>query len=200
MSTGSGSSLKNTLRRRGFPCQPYIAGLLLVRWTGDLLSNLIPQTISGGFAIEHRLDWRVLSFTLALSALSVVLFGLRPAVAASKSDLVPALNGEGASILRGSRMRGLFLIAQIASSMVVLIVAGLFTRSLVRLETLSLGFDTSKLLVAELSSSEGLTSDADRSQYYHHLRDSVQSLPGVRSVAVLDEPIKQARRACGPWQ
>lgn len=161
------------------------AGLLLVRWTGDFLSGLIPETISGGFAIDHRLDWRVLSFTLALAVLSVMLFGLRPALAASKPDLAPALKGEGASIRRGSRMRGLFLIAQTASSMVALIVAGLFIRSLTRLETLSLGFDTSKLLVAELSSPEEPTSGANRPKYYHRLRDRVQSLPGVRSVSLL---------------
>ncbi|HKX00160.1 MAG TPA: ABC transporter permease [Bryobacteraceae bacterium] len=162
-----------------------VASLLLVRWTGDFLSSLIPETISGGFAIDHRLDWRVLSFTLALSVSSVTLFGLRPALAASKPDLAPALKGEGASCLYGSRIRGLFLIAQIASSTVVLIVAGLFISSLVRLETLSLGFDTSKLLIVELSSSEGLLSGADRSEYYHRLRNSVQSLPGVRSVSLL---------------
>ena len=125
-----------------------VTSLLIVRWTGDLLSSLIPETISGGFAIDHRLDWRVLSFTLALSVLSVTLFGLQPALAASKPDLAPALKGEGTSFLRGSRIRGLFLVGQIASSTVVLIVAGLFIRSLVRLETLSLGFDTRKLLIA----------------------------------------------------
>jgi predicted permease len=161
------------------------AALLLVRWTGGFLSTLIPQTISGGFVIDHHLDWRVLSFTLALAVVSVMLFGLRPALTASKPDLAPALKGEGASILRGSRMRGLFQISQIASCTVVLIVAGLFIRSLTRLETLNLGFDTRKLLVVEMSSSEDIASGDGRSEYYHRLRDSVQSLPGVRSVSLL---------------
>jgi putative ABC transport system permease protein len=160
------------------------AGVLLARWTGDLLSTLIPDSISGGFAVDHRLDWRVLSFTLGLSVLSVISFGLRPALAASKPELAPALKDE-TSILRGSRTRRLFLIAQIASSMVVLIVASLFIRSLVRLERLSLGFDTSSLLIAELNPPEDVTSNASRVQYYRQTKDHVQSLVGVRSASVI---------------
>jgi predicted permease len=160
-------------------------GLLLARWAGDLLSSLIPDSISGGFSVDHRLDWRVLSFTLALSVLSIILFGLRPALAASKPELAPALKDEGVSLLSRSRMRGLSLIAQVASSMVVLIVASLFIRSLVRLETLSLGFETSKLLIAELNPPEDVTSDARRAGYYRQTEEHVQSLPGVRSVSVI---------------
>jgi len=162
-----------------------LASLLPVRWTGDVLSSLIPETISGGFAVDHKLDWRVLSFTLGLSVLSVLLFGLRPAVAALKPGLDLALRGGGASILRGSRMRGLFLLAQVASAMLGLIVAGLFVRSLVRLERQSLGVDISRLLIAELSPPEDTASPARRSEYYFQMQQHVLSLPGVRSVSLV---------------
>jgi predicted permease len=161
-----------------------VVGILLAYWTGDVLASLIPANISGGFTIDHRLDWRVLGFTLALSSLSVVIFGLRPALAASRSEVLTALRNDGGAALSTKRLRGFLVVAQVASSMTVLILAGLFIRSVIRLQTSSLGFDTSKLLVVELYPPADLNLETERAEYIRQAQQRIQALQGVQSASL----------------
>ena len=159
-------------------------GLLLAFWSAGLLSSLIPDAISGGFAVDHPADWRVLGFTLAVTALSVIIFGLRPAFIASRPEVVPDLKNAAASAQPISRMRSIFVVAELALSMAVLIVAGLFIQSVVRLQKLDLGFDTSHQLVVEYNLPDGLNGESRRSESFREIKDRIRALAGVKSASL----------------
>src|SRR5712692_8304132 len=116
----------------------------------------MPSVISAGFAVAHGIDWRVLGFAALLSLFTGLLFGMAPALQASRPELVAALKGEAGSGPRGLRkpLGEILVISQVALSLVVLIASGLFVRSLQSAQTADLGFDTKNLLVAQLDRSE----------------------------------------------
>jgi hypothetical protein len=95
----------------------------------------------------------VLGFTLALSLVTGVVFGLAPALQSSRPDLLPSLKDESYSPVRSQRrftMRNLLVVAQVALSLALLIGAGLFLRSLWRIQNVHPGFDADKVLIARL--------------------------------------------------
>ena len=167
-------------------CLGGLAGLLLNLWLIDLLTALKP-TVPLPLNVEFQTDWRVLSFTLLLSVLAGIVFGLVPALQASKDDLVPALK-EQSSQLRDRRrvfsLRNALVISQVALSMVVLIGAGLFLRSLNHARAINPGFDAEHVLTLSFNTgAQGY--DATRaSQFYQQLGGRIQALPGVKSVSI----------------
>ncbi len=137
--------------------------------------------------IDVPIDVRVYGFSLAVSALTGVVFGLIPALQTSKTDVVPALKestaraGHGRSLLR----RGL-VVAQVALSLVLLIAAGLVLRTLQHLQSMSPGFDPRNAVM--MSIDLGLQGyDEDRGRAFNRqLLDRVRALPGVESAALAD--------------
>jgi predicted lysophospholipase L1 biosynthesis ABC-type transport system permease subunit len=124
-------------------------GIMFAVWIKD---GLIAVSLWGGRgmpALEPRLDWRVLAFTLALSLLTGILFGLAPAWRTTKVDLTPSLK-DGArastSIHRSFLSRGL-VVVQVALSLLLLVGAGLFVRTLLNLQRVDPGFNTQNLLL-----------------------------------------------------
>src|SRR5439155_15083630 len=108
--------------------------LLMAQWFNALVPLANPQldfaTID--FSYDLALDRRVLGFTLLLSALTGVIFGLLPALQASRTDLVTSLKGDAPSVTSGTRrlsLRNLLVVSQVALSLMLLISAGLFIRS-----------------------------------------------------------------------
>jgi predicted permease len=161
-------------------------GSLLALWGTQGILNLVSDTLPR--AQEVRVDGRVLFFTLGISLLSGILFGLAPALRAARLDVQSTLKegGRGAS---GSRHRaqGIFVIAEMAMALVLLVGAGLMLRSLSQLWSVNPGFDPHHVLmfyVALPPSMDSATPAATRASLLQ-LRDRLGSIPGVQSASLL---------------
>ena len=162
-------------------------GLLLALWTVDLLKSATPPSGMFSFTLDYKLDSRVLAFTFALSLATGVIFGLTPALQASRSDLVPALKGEASVVGQGRRrfkLRNLLIVAQVALSLVLLIGAGLFLRSLNNAQSIDPGFDAAKILDADLNINLLRYTKPQGQQFYRQVIERVEALPGVESAAL----------------
>ena len=168
-------------------------GLLLAFWLLDALvaADLqLPLPVDEGLTI----DGRVLAFTAALALLTGVLFGLAPAIHASRADVVPVLKNEtvpfGAG--RGWRsfisLRQALVVSQVALSLIALIAAGLFLRSLRDAQGADMGFETRGVLIMNFNlGREGYA--PERGQlFYQQVVERVSGLPGVHKAAVAQNP------------
>jgi predicted permease len=155
------------------------AGALCALWLTDLLLLFAPAERLP-FAPDFRPDWRVFAFTLLLSSVTGVLFGLAPALQASKQDLVSALKDDtGGRGFRRSRLRDLFVAGQIALALLLLVSAGLFTRALTRARTVFPGAQPEEVLTVTLDPHVlGYTGERTR-VFYRQLTERVAALPGV---------------------
>ncbi len=162
-------------------------GLLLAMWGVDLLLALTPKDLLG--LQDVGIDYRVLGFTLAVSVLTGVLFGLAPALEASRPNLNESLKEGGRGAVtsgRSHRLRDLFVVAEVALALVLLIGSGLMIRSLARLQSVDPGFDAKNLLTTKLllpASKYG--EDPQRKAFFKQLTERVRTLPGVRSVGAV---------------
>ena len=160
-----------------------VVGLLLALWASQLLTNLKPSfPISVEF--ELGLNFRILVFTFLVSLLTGVLFGLAPALHASKLELVPLLKDEaGKGGFKKSRMRNLLVISQISLSLILLIGAALSVRSLQNAQSIDPGFETKNRLAAlPIVDIMGYTESQGR-EMYRRLQVRIENLPGVQSVS-----------------
>jgi macrolide transport system ATP-binding/permease protein len=163
------------------------AGLALASSISGLIVSFTPPNTFANLTLDNRLDWRVLGFTLAISLLTGILFGLAPALSASRPDLVSALKDE--TTLLGNRMRrlslrNLLVVAQVALSLIVLVGAGLCVRSLQNLQAIDAGFDPAKVLVMSVDVSLSGYSKERGLQFYSELLERVQRLRGVEAVSL----------------
>ncbi|HSE40805.1 MAG TPA: ABC transporter permease [Acidobacteriota bacterium] len=163
------------------------AGLALATYGTDLLIALSPQVLPR--TAEIGIDFRVMGFTLILSLIAGVVFGLTPAWQATNVNLNEELkeNGRGsAGGMRQSRARGLLVISEIALSLVLLIGAGLLIKSFIRLQSIHPGFQASNVLAVRLSlPALRYTNRAEVTSFYEKLQPKLMSLPGVESVGVI---------------
>lgn len=163
-----------------------IVGLLLAAWGVNLLKAFVPEEISQVKAI--MIDTKVLGFTLLVSLLTGLIFGLFPAMQASSFNLNETLKEAGrdsSSGSRGNRIRSLLVIAEVAVSLVLLIGAGLLINSFLRLSNVDTGFQASKVLTMQIALPQLKYPDqARRSAFYTDMIARVEALPGVRSAAV----------------
>ncbi len=136
-------------------------------------------------AFDFNVDWRVALFTLGLSAITAVVFGLVPALRASRPDLVGSLK-EGTAGFGGStrsRMRNTLVIVQVSLSLVLLTTAGLFLRSLGNASSIDIGFKPANLLIMSMDPKLQNYSHDKTTKFLAQLHDRVAALPGVRSVS-----------------
>jgi putative ABC transport system permease protein len=162
------------------------AGVLLAMWLMNALAASFPALPEGyRIALDLRLDWRVLLYTLAFSFLVGVLFGLAPALQASRPDVIAALK-DGAEVFAGarrqSRLRNGLIVAQVALSVVLLAAAGLVLRSVRNLHPINLGFDSLNMVVAPVELEERQYDRARSQDFYRQLVERTRALPGVRAV------------------
>jgi putative ABC transport system permease protein len=134
------------------------------------------------------MDWRVLCFTIAISLVSGVLFGLAPALQLSKTDLNSVLRDEGRGST-GSRhvasSQNLLVVAQVALSMILLIGSGLLIRSFLQLMNVNPGFDPRNVLTMRMNLSPSkYGTNAQMVSFYNEVLRQMQSLPGVRAAAI----------------
>lgn len=144
---------------------------------------------------EVSLDGWSLAFTLILSLLTGLIFGLIPAIQASRPNLMDTLKEGGRSGSMGarlSRIRGLLVVSEVALSLVLLAGAGLLLRSFIRLQDVAPGFDTRNLMTMNLSlTSEKYREARPRINFFNQLLSQLQSLPGVESANLAyDLPIE----------
>ncbi|MEK6299565.1 MAG: ABC transporter permease [Acidobacteriota bacterium] len=175
-------------------------GLLLALWGVDLLLALSPKDLLG--LRDVGLDYRVLGFTFAVSVLTGVLFGLVPALEASRPNLNDSLKEGGRGAVTGGRshrLRDLFVVAEIALALVLLIGSGLMIRSFARLQSVDPGFDAKNLLTVKLSLPRArYGEDPQCKAFFKQLTERVEALPGVRSVGTVSYlPITAGGAATG---
>ena len=139
-----------------------------------------------GAPIGFAPNWRVLGFTLGLSIATGLLFGLAPALQSSKPDLIPALKDTGASFSHcsGARLRGVLVIAQIALSLILLIIAGLCVRTLQKAYAINVGYDVESVLTAKLDLKRQNYSEAKGREFYQRLLERAASLPGAQAAGL----------------
>jgi predicted permease len=160
------------------------AGVLLALWILKVLLAFKPP-IDFPLAFDVSVDWRVLLFSLGVSIVAGAIFGLAPALQATRTNLVGALKDTSAQGGAGkTRLRSVLVVAQIAISLVVLIAAGLVVRTLQQLQTMNPGFDPNNGLTMSFDLGLQGYDDARGQQFYRQLLERVQSLPGIESVAV----------------
>jgi predicted permease len=174
------------------------AGLLLGRWLETLLLSLLPELpVPVGLAIGT--DWRVLTFTIALSLLAALLCGLAPALQASRPDLVPSLKAQGLdSGPARLRLRHAFLVSQVTLALLLVIAGGLFMRALERAVHIPPGFDQANIDVVSLDLSLAGFKEADGRVFARDLLTRVRALPGVQRAAIaIDLPLDGDRMGFG---
>jgi putative ABC transport system permease protein len=161
-------------------------GLLLSVWGVTLLKSFIPESISQVKAIA--VDGKVLGFTLLVTLLTGLVFGLAPAAQASKFNLNETLKEGGrdtAATGRGNLIRGILVVLEVAVSLVLLVGAGLLVNSFMRLRSVEPGFTTGNLLtMSVVLPPQKYPDQTRRLAFYTDMIRRVEALPGVRSAAV----------------
>ena len=158
-------------------------GLIFAFWTTDLLLGFLPSGRVAA-ALDIKPDLRMLGFTLGVTVLTGLLFALAPALQATCPDLIAALKNEAVMAPGGGRrweMRRLLVILQVALSLVLLVGAGLFVRSLQNLRAVDDGYNTDQVVMLALDPAQsGYTLDQLRS-FYAQLDERVAAMPGVKA-------------------
>jgi len=150
------------------------------------LVQLIPDGLIPREA-EIRLNGQVLAFSLLVSMLTALIFGLVPALQTAKRDMVEPLKDSGKGVsggFRSGRLRGAIVVTEVALSLVLLVGAGLLMRSFVRLQTVDLGLDPDNILFARLPLPRGqYGTAAAKHQFFEELLRRLHALPGVVAAA-----------------
>jgi predicted permease len=142
--------------------------------------------------LVSRLDFRVLWFAMVLTLATTVLFGLAPAMRATRLDLQNTLKDQGSSVSGGRssiRLRKILIVSQVALTAVLLAGAGLFARTLVNLEHANLGVNPSHVLQFSVAPDLNGAKPAETLEFADRARREIAAVPGVRSVSVSSTPI-----------
>ena len=162
-------------------------GVLLALWSIDLVVAIAPWWLHTMYEIE--LDGSVLVFAVLISLLTGAIFGLAPALAASKVDLNEPLKEGGRTSregFRGRRLRAALVVSEVALAMLLLAGAGLLMRSFVKILSVDPGFNPQNLLTMRVALPESKFPDArHRVDFYEQVLRGAGSLPGVKSVSVV---------------
>jgi putative ABC transport system permease protein len=159
------------------------AGLLLARWGVKLLLAIAPDNLPRAYDI--RLDTRVAGFTLLVSLLTGIVFGLLPALQASKIDLSATLKegGRNAAGLLRRRLRGFLVVSEVALAFVLLIGAGLLIRSFARLTEVDPGLDPRSVLTMDILLPFAKYKEGRSLAFFQQTLERVRALPGVEAAA-----------------
>jgi len=160
-------------------------GLLFARWGTDALLGFLPQ----GRTLEINLDLRMLGFTLGVTLLSALIFGLAPALQATRLNLIPSLKNDAVVVVgRGRRweLGRLLVIAQVALSLVLLVGAGLFARSLRNLKTVDNGYNTDQVVTLALNPAQNGYKIERLRNFYSQLSERLSALSGVKTITLTD--------------
>jgi len=163
------------------------AGLLVAVWADHLLlAAYLPTDAAGQLAISASPDLRILTFTLVTMLVTALVFGLAPALRSSNGSVAPTLKDQAGSVVGGSNVafRKLLVGVQVTLSLLLLIGAGLFLRTLTNLRSLGPGFPVERLIGFKLDPSlNGYTGDRSKI-FFKALTEDLQVIPGVKSVGL----------------
>jgi predicted permease len=162
------------------------AGMLLGKWAGDVFIGSVNLGTSLPVKVDAALDWRVYAYALGAAAFTAVAIGVWPALRASRTDAAAVLHdGDRGTLGAGKqRVRSLLVVAQVAGSLILLIVAGLFVRSLDRVQHVNLGFAPDHLLTARINARDAGYNEARSREFYRELERRMRALPGVQTVSM----------------
>jgi predicted permease len=167
-----------------------VVGVLFAYWGKSALMAVADKET--GFlpnAIDLSLNWRVLAFTILISLLTGVLFGLAPAWRATRIDLTTSLKQSRRTTGVVSRLSKGLVVAQVALSLLLLVGAGLFIRTLYNLQKVDVGFNQENLLLFSIQPEQGGYKDDRLVQFYQQLFARLDSLPGVRAATFARVPL-----------
>jgi putative ABC transport system permease protein len=163
-------------------------GLLLAVWGVDLLVASIPADVAGFFygINDIGINRSVLVFALGISVATGVFFGLAPALSSARVDLNEALKATAKTATARSGLRGAFVVSQLALTLVLLIGAGLMTRSFIHLLNVKLGFNPKNVLTMRVELPRSRYQNAEqRKQFFEQLLERVKSVPGIESAGAI---------------
>ncbi|MGI8655948.1 MAG: ABC transporter permease [Pyrinomonadaceae bacterium] len=163
-------------------------GLLLAVWSVDLLVAFSPENLPR--IKEATIDWRVLLFTLFISLLTGIIFGLFPALSTSKSNLTETLKegSRGTMGAKGQRLRALLVVSEVALSLMLLVGAGLLIKSFLRLTHVDPGFTATNVLTMQLSLARAKYPEPQQTAaFFQTLVSRIEALPGVESAGTVTE-------------
>ncbi len=171
-----------------------MAGLMLTFWLVDLLNRLVPPTIPfgpNGYPVlrpEIVVDGTVLAFTLGLSILTGLLFGLAPAIGASRANVSETLKegGRNSGSAQARRTRGALVVAEVALALVLLVCAGLTLKSFWMIEQTNPGFqpDHALTMKMELPTDAKYRREGEQADFFRRVLANVNQIPGVRSAGL----------------
>jgi predicted permease len=161
------------------------AGMLFAVWTTRLLAKIeVPGARAAN--LDFHPDLRVLAFGVVITLVTGLFVGLAPALQATRMDLEHALREASQQSTGGRtrvRVRNLLVVSQIAACFILLVVAGLFTRSLAHAESVDLGFEPRRVLNVMLSVNQLAYDEPQGRDFFERLEERVRKLPGVEEVA-----------------
>jgi predicted permease len=167
------------------------AGILLAQWCDTLLVRMVSRVSAQheGIQIDLRPDARVLAFTLAVTVLSAILFGLIPALRVTGVDLSPILKSSAGGTTGEAGNRRLsagkvLVIAQVAISLILLVAAGLFVHSLSKLSEVKLGYQPENLILFQVDGASGGYQGPANLRFQQELLDKFSNVPGVRAATL----------------
>lgn len=168
-------------------------GVLFAIWGVRSLTYLFSRG-QENFTLHAELNWNVLGVTAALSVVCGLLFGLAPAIQATRPNVMPTLkNGRGGGPRR--RAQHVLVVAQIAMSFLILVAAGLFVQTLKKLHSVPLGYARENILLFTLNARQAGHRDPEITTFYADLRKRFESIPGVGSATLSQSSIISAGHA-----
>ena len=171
-------------------------GLVVAVWSMRFLGVLLASG-SRRYTLQAELNWHVLAAAGALSLVTGVLFGLAPALQSTRVDVLSALKesrtGDPVAAMRHSRVRvslsKVLMVAQIVVTLVILVAAGLFVRTLSNLQSIPLGFNRENVLTFRVDARKAGHKDPELAAFYSGLRSELSVLSGVRGVSLSRDPL-----------
>lgn len=155
-----------------------------------LLSMYLPANEAAEFVVSPIPDWRVLGFALGMLLVTLLAFGLLPALRGSRTEIAPSLQERsGTGSLASVPLRRMFVVVQVALSLLLLVGAGLFVRTLHNLRDQGPGFPTDHLLEFTLDPSLSGYSDEQTESFFERLNVNLREMPGVSSVGLSTMPL-----------
>jgi len=163
-----------------------LLGTVVGVWATRLISSIRLEVADIPIRFDFSFDWRVFSFGLAIALISGLLVGLAPAWRAARSDFNTVLHEGSRGILGSgkSKVRNVLVVAQVAVSLMLLVVAGLFVRSSQNAEHTYLGFDPHNVLNLTMETRTIGFDQTRTQQFFREVKDRVRVLPGVQSVTI----------------
>jgi predicted permease len=168
-----------------------VGGMVFGEWaisaSGSMLRSVTTTTSNLAYRLDSSFDWKVFAYTLGAAILSGIFVGVWPAFRAGRVDVNTVLHEGGRSDSAGvgrHRVRSALLVAQVAGSLMLLIAAGLFVRSLSHAEHMYLGFDPDQVVNAMLDARQIGYDEPRAKAFYRELKDRVRTMPGVQSVSL----------------